>query len=183
MDFEITDDGCFLAYKNVRSDLGSIYDNGKTKHVIGEYTEEKMYDTDREHHCSAGLHFCSKGYLQHYPGQTTIIVKVNPKDVVSIPTDYQFMKGRCRKYMTVGILENRSATLAETDIEKLSNNTVKTVKKEEKKTTKSKSRILQTAQLMKKFKNDKQKVADKMGISVATVERNMRKYRSKQKKV
>ena len=28
-----------------------------------------------------------------------------------------------------------------------------------------------------KFKNDKQKVADKMGISVATVERNMRKYR------
>jgi transcriptional regulator with PAS, ATPase and Fis domain len=60
---------------------------------------------------------------------------------------------------------------------------VKTVKKEEKKTTKSKSRILQTAQLMKKFKNDKQKVADKMGISVATVERNMRKYRNKQKKV
>jgi transcriptional regulator with PAS, ATPase and Fis domain len=85
--------------------------------------------------------------------------------------------------MTVGILEDKKATLAETDIEKLSNNTVKTVKKEEKKTTKSKSRILQTAQLMKKFKNDKQKVADKMGISVATVERNMRKYRSKQKKV
>lgn len=183
MDFEITDDGCFLAYKNVRSDLGSIYDNGRTKHVIGEYTEEKMYDTDREHHCSNGLHFCSKGYLQHYPGQTTIIVKVNPKDVVSIPTDYQFMKGRCRKYMTVGILEDKKATLAETDIEKLSNNTVKTVKKEEKKTIKSKGRILQTAQLMKKFKNDKQKVADKMGISVATVERNMRKYRNKQKKV
>lgn len=183
MDFEITDDGCFLAYKNVRSDLGSIYDNGKTKHVIGEYTEEKMYDTDREHHCSAGLHFCSKGYLQHYPGQTTIIVKVNPKDVVSIPTDYQFMKGRCRKYMTVGILEDKKATLAETDIEKMSDNKVKTIKRGTKTKYIPQNRILQTAYFMHQYKNNKQKVADKMGISVATVERNMRKYRSKQKKV
>lgn len=179
MDFEITDDGCFLAYKNVREDLGSIYDNGKTKHVIGEYTEEKMYDTNRENHCSAGLHFCSKGYLKCYPGQTTIIVKVNPKDVVSIPTDYHFMKGRCRRYMTVGILENKSDMLADTDIAKMSNNTVKTVKAT--KTKKPKSRILQTVQLMKKFKHNKQKVAEKMGISVATVERNMRKFNAKKK--
>lgn len=179
MDFEITDDGCFLAYKNVREDLGSIFDHGKTKHVIGEYTEEKMYDTNREHHCSAGLHFCSKGYLTCYPGQTTIIVKINPKDVVSIPTDYHFMKGRCRKYMTVGILENKADTLADTDIAKMSNNTVKTVKAA--KTKKPKSRILQTVQLMKKFKNNKQKVAEKMRISVATVERNMRKFNAKKK--
>lgn len=181
MDFEITDDGCFLAYKNVRADLGSIYDNGRTKHVIGEYTEEKMYDTNRENHCSAGLHFCSKGYLQHYPGQVTIIVKVNPKDVVSIPTDYQFMKGRCRKYMTVGILKDRSAMLADTDIEKMTDNKVKTIKKVEK-DNKPKNRIVQTAQYMKRYKNDKQKVAEKMGISVASVERYMRKHNSQKKK-
>lgn len=183
MDFEITDDGCFLAYKNVRKDLGSIHDNGKTKHKIGEYTEEKLYDTNRNNHCSNGLHFCSKGYLVSYPGEVTIIVKVNPKDVVSIPTDYNFMKGRCRKYMTVGILEDKSATLSETDIEKMSDNKVKTIKKDTKTKNIPENRVLQTVYFMKQYKNDKQKVADKMGITVSTVERNMRRYNSKKKKV
>ena len=187
MDFEITDDGCFLAYKNVRKDLGSIYNNGRTKHVIGEYTEEKMYDTDRNNHCSHGLHFCSKEYLKSYTGEVTIIVKVNPKDVVAIPTDYHFQKGRCRKYMTVGILEDKSAMLSDLNVEQMTDNKVKTIKKEPKKEVKKtnvpENRILQTVYWMKKYKNDKQKVADKMGISVATVERNMRKYRTKQKKV
>ena len=182
MDFEITDDGCFLAYKNVRKDLGSIHDNGKTKHVIGEYTEEKMYDTNRENHCSAGLHFCSKGYLSSYPGETTIIVKINPKDVVAIPTDYSYMKGRCRKYMTVGIIEDKSAMLSETDIEKMSNNKVKTIKKGTKTKYIPENRILQTAYFMQQYKNDKQKVANKMGISIVTVERNMRKYKAKKAK-
>lgn len=182
MDFEITEDGCFLAYKNVRSDLGSIYDNGKTKHKIGEYTEEKMYDTNRDNHCSYGLHFCSKEYLKSYSGAVTIIVKVNPKDVVAIPTDYHFQKGRCRKYMTVGILKDRSAMLSDVNVEQMTDNKVKTVKKEPKKTYVPENRILQTAYYMKKFKNNKDKVADKMGISVATVERNMRKYRTQSAK-
>lgn len=182
MDFEITEDGCFLAYKNVRSDLGSIYDNGKTKHKIGEYTEEKMYDTNRDNHCSYGLHFCSKEYLKSYSGAVTIIVKVNPKDVVAIPTDYHFQKGRCRKYMTVGILKDKSAMLSDVNVEQMTDNKVKTVKKEPKKTYVPENRILQTAYYMKKFKNNKDKVADKMGISVATVERNMRKYRTQSAK-
>ena len=115
MDFEITDDGCFLAYKNVRSDLGSIFDNGATKHKIGEYTEVKMYDTERTNTCSKGLHFCSKSYLQHYVGEVTIIVKINPKDVVSIPVDYNFAKGRCRKYLVVGILNDKDKMLSDVD--------------------------------------------------------------------
>lgn len=99
----ITSDGCFLAYKNVRSDLKSIHD-GKTMHAVGTYVEEPNFDCDRTRTCSAGLHFCSKDYLKAYPGEVTICVKVNPIDVVAIPTDYNFEKGRCCKYYVVGIM-------------------------------------------------------------------------------
>lgn len=167
MDFEITDDGCFLAYKKVRKDLGSVFDNGKTKHKIGEYTEVKVYDTERTNVCSNGLHFCSKSYLQHYSGDVIIIVKVNPKDVVSIPVDYNFAKGRCRKYLVVGILGDKNKTLKDVD-ESTLDKSVGTILRNE-------SRIEETVRLMKKY-NNKEQVADKMGISVSTVERNIRKY-------
>ena len=181
MDFEITEDGCFLAYKNVNADLSSIYDNGKTKHVIGGYTEVEAYDTDRNQTCSKGLHFCSRNYLKSYPGNTTIIVKVNPMDVVAIPTDYDFEKGRCRRYMTVGVI-GKEATLQSTDIAYLSKGTVKTVKTDTQKAIDNKivatNRIEKTAELMKKYKNNVVKVAKEMGIRVSTVKRNMRKYRA-----
>lgn len=172
MDFEITDDGCFLAYKNVRSDLGSIFDNGATKHKIGEYTEVKMYDTERTNTCSKGLHFCSKSYLQHYVGEVTIIVKINPKDVVSIPVDYNFAKGRCRKYLVVGILNDKDKMLSDVDESTLDKSVGNILRNE--------SRIEETVRLMKKY-NDKEQVADEMGISVSTVERNIRKYNEKSK--
>ena len=168
MDFEITDDGCFLAYKKVRKDLGSIFDNGKTKHKIGKYTEVKMYDTERTNVCSKGLHFCSKSYLQYYPGEVIIIVKVNPMDVVSIPVDYNFAKGRCRKYLVVGILGDENKTLKDVD-ESTLDKSVGTILRNE-------SRIDETVRLMKKYNNNKEQVADEMGISVSTVERNIRKY-------
>lgn len=168
MDFEITEDGCFLAYKNVNKDLSSIYDNGKTKHKIGEYTEVDDFNTDRTVTCSKGLHFCSKDYLKDYRGDVTIIVKVNPKDVVSIPVDYNFMKGRCKKYLTVGILD-KNKTLEETDIEEITDNKVKVVK--------AISRIQETANLLEKY-GDINRVAKEMNISVETVKRNMRKFRS-----
>ena len=38
------------------------------------------------------------------------------------------------------------------------------------------SRIEETVRLMKKYNNNKEQVADEMGISVSTVERNIRKY-------
>lgn len=170
MDFEITDDGCFLAYKNVRSDLGSIFDNGATKHKIGEYTEVKMYDTERTNTCSKGLHFCSKSYLQHYVGEVTIIVKINPKDVVSIPVDYNFAKGRCRKYLVVGILDDKDKMLSDVDESTLDKSVGNILRTE--------SRIEETVRLMNKY-NDKEQVAEEMGISVSTVERNMRKYRER----
>ena len=106
-DFEITREGNLIAYKRVNSDLTSCHD-GTTQHAVGQYTEEKEFDTDRTRTCSNGLHFCSYSYLNCFSGDTVIAVEVDPRDIVAIPDDYKFSKGRCRKYKTVAILEEKA---------------------------------------------------------------------------
>ena len=200
-DFEITTDGCFLAYKRVNDDLSSIYDNGKTKHKIGEYTEVGHFDADRRTLCSSGLHFCSRKYLSFYRGDKVIMVKVNPKDVVSIPLDHNYEKGRCRKYMTVAVIA-ASSEFATMDVELVSGcKVVKTQerKEAEKKLAKHKAkikteveevtsstsvkvsvggRIQETMEWLKEYEGDVEKVAKAMNISVETVKRNIRKAKN-----
>jgi hypothetical protein len=43
-------------------------------------------------------------YLNHFGGARTVIVKVNPRDVVSIPSDYNGAKGRTCRYEVIGEL-------------------------------------------------------------------------------
>lgn len=101
----ITDDGCFLAYKRVRDDYRDLH-SGTFDNSVGKVVEmqRELVDNDRDRTCSAGLHFCSQDYLKHfYSGSGRIvIVKVNPTDVVSIPSDYSFTKGRTCRYEVVG---------------------------------------------------------------------------------
>jgi hypothetical protein len=59
---------------------------------------------DKNQTCSSGLHFCSREYLWSFGGNRIMILKINPKDVVSIPVDYSFSKGRCSKYQIIGEL-------------------------------------------------------------------------------
>lgn len=54
--------------------------------------------------CSDGLHFCSQDYLKNFGGSRVLIVKINPRDVVSIPADYNDTKARCCRYEIVGEL-------------------------------------------------------------------------------
>ena len=182
MDFEITKDGCFLAYKNVRNDLGSIYDGGETKHVIGEYTEVTDFVTDRNKTCSRGLHFCSKEYLSSYTGDVTLVVKVNPKDVVSIPVDYSFQKGRCKRYLPIGVI-GKSGALNTVNIGAMTKGQVETIKtetkaKQDNEEAQYNDRIQQTVELMEFYKNPTT-VSEIMGISVETVGRNLRKARAR----
>ena len=183
-DFEITEDGCLLAYKNVNNDYGSIYDGGKTKHAIGQITKVENFDTNRSRECSSGLHFCSKSYLSLYSGDVTIIVKINPMHICAIPKDYNFSKGRCTQYEMVGIM-GKDGTLQTTNIEAATGQkTVKTKtqakadKKLAQKKAKSGDRLTETADLMKRFKDNVKKVAAQMNISEETVKRNMRKVRA-----
>lgn len=99
----ITDDGHFLAYKRVNNDYTSVHDS-KTDNSIGTIVTmpRENVDSDSNTTCSSGLHLCSFEYLEHFGGSRIVIVKVNPRDVVSIPTDYKNTKARACKYEIVG---------------------------------------------------------------------------------
>jgi hypothetical protein len=102
----ITEDGHFLAFKNVRSNYYDIH-SGTFRNQVGDVCEmpRNRVDEDKERTCSYGLHFCSIKYLPHFrdsDGGKTMILKINPKDVVAIPADYENAKGRCSRYEVVG---------------------------------------------------------------------------------
>lgn len=110
-DLPITEDGHFIAYKIVKSDYFDIY-SGTMSNKIGEQPSmpRHLVDTDRNRTCSAGLHFCSKNYLNHYGSASRnddrcMLVKIHPADVVSIPSDYNNAKGRAWTYSVVGEME------------------------------------------------------------------------------
>ena len=104
----ITDDGCFLAYKKVDNSLNSFHvcpDGTYLNHEIGKTISmpRKEVDNCRDRTCSSGLHFCALSYLRSYYGGDgrVVILKINPKDVVSIPSDYNNAKGRASCYQVI----------------------------------------------------------------------------------
>lgn len=103
----LTPDGYFLAYKKVRADFRDCH-TGTMDNSVGQIVEmeRNAVDDDQNRTCSAGLHFCSKEYLSHFGGSDsrTVILKINPADVVSIPTDYNNAKGRACRYEVIGEL-------------------------------------------------------------------------------
>lgn len=98
----ITDDGRFTAYKGVRYDFKDCR-TGTIDNSPGQIVFMKRSDVDTNRHetCSVGLHFCSAAYLPTFGGDRVVKVVIDPKDVVSIPTDYGFTKGRTWKYEVV----------------------------------------------------------------------------------
>lgn len=101
----ITEDGHFLAYKKVRGDYLDFY-TGTMDNSVGQTLEmpRNGVDEDKDRTCSAGLHFCSLSYLKHYYGSQgrVVILKINPRDVVAIPSDYNNAKGRACRYEVIG---------------------------------------------------------------------------------
>jgi len=95
----ITPDGDFLAYKRITGEYKDCHTE-KLDNSIGAVVkmERNTVDDNRDNTCSSGLHFCSLDYIQHFYGDRLVIVKINPANVVSIPSDYNNTKGRCCEY-------------------------------------------------------------------------------------
>lgn len=109
----ITPDGHFLAYKKVRHNYLDVH-SGTMDNSVGQIVEMERNDVDdnKDRTCSTGLHFCSKDYLNHFGGERIVIVKINPRDVVSIPSDYNDTKGRACRYEVVGEIDADKADQA-----------------------------------------------------------------------
>jgi hypothetical protein len=135
----ITSDGCFLAYKKVRQDYLDVHsgtvlnkpaaymtdeDAAALAEAVGKNNEvtvavedgvtvvsmeRNLVDDDQNRTCSTGLHFCSQDYLRSFGGERIVILKINPRDVVSIPNDYNDSKGRCARYEIVDEIDKDKA--------------------------------------------------------------------------
>lgn len=101
-DLPITDDGCFLAYKAVDAQLKDkrthSFDNspGQTLEM-----PRREVDDNRDRTCSYGFHVAAYEYAKNFlgsAGDRMVATKVNPADVVSVPSDYQNQKLRTCKY-------------------------------------------------------------------------------------
>lgn len=127
----ITSDGCLLAYKRIRENYRDCHSDTVLNKPASLMTPEDLeyikttqkgvtvtiengvtvvtmdrnaVCDDRRKPCEAGLHFCSLEYLNHFEAGRTIIVKVNPRDIVSIPNDYNNSKARACRYEIVSEL-------------------------------------------------------------------------------
>lgn len=111
----ITDNGTFIAYKGVREDYYSITGNTSTivlegkvdpnGHILNELgktirVRHEDVENDPDVSCSQGLHVGSYEYAKNFKSRDgrLLAVEVNPKDVVSVPTDCACQKCRVSSY-------------------------------------------------------------------------------------
>ena len=103
--FAITDSGNFIAYKKVRADFKDVR-TGTMDNSIG-LTVSMPRDqvcSNAEVHCSIGLHVANYNYAHNiYNGDITLLVEVNPKNVVSVPNDYDCAKMRVCEYRVLSL--------------------------------------------------------------------------------
>ena len=106
----VTEDGCFLAYKAVSKDFKDKW-RGTFDNNVGQVCEMRRakVDDNRGRGCSAGLHAGALNYVAEYgsvdAGDNIVIVKINPEDVVSVPSDCNCEKLRTCKYEVVGLYQ------------------------------------------------------------------------------
>ena len=115
--FPLTDDGCFLGYKGVVPGMlqgadGEFYDTLVDRHsksfdMSPGHTHRMPWeavDDNRGEPCGRGFHVGTVDHARGF-GSKMVVVKVNPKDCVSVPTS-DTTKLRCCEYSVVGMFED-----------------------------------------------------------------------------
>ena len=120
----ITPDGCLVGYKGVAvysgadttDKMGRPLQNGD---LVDRYTRNSFRNNvadecgmnrrkvsdDCTQGCAAGLHVGTYEYASSWAGDAgkVIIVKFDPADIVSVPTDCEHQKMRVSKYTVIGV--------------------------------------------------------------------------------
>lgn len=117
-DFPIDDEGCIVAYKGVRArdgkfesiSSGTAFVNGE-KHTgyipngVGDVVT--MPRSEVEHDpgvaCHVGLHAGTWSYASSFAQGGVYHVRINPRDVVSVPNDCSSQKVRVCRYEVIGL--------------------------------------------------------------------------------
>ena len=120
----ITEDGMMVGYKGVRKyvgedivdkmgrtitegDLVDIYTGKSFRNNIGDTCGMKRRQVCDDHTmgCSTGLHVGTYDYATNWAGSTgvVVLVKFNPANIVSVPSDCEFSKLRVSDYEVISI--------------------------------------------------------------------------------
>lgn len=101
----LTEDGCFIAYRGVTADFKDCH-TGRFDNSVGSVCEmdRSQVDENPNNTCSHGLHVACFSYANSF-GQQLVEVKVNPRDVVAVPEDYNGTKMRVCKFEVVAVGE------------------------------------------------------------------------------
>lgn len=106
--FPITHDGCFLAYKGLTHDFKDRH-TGTVDNNIGSINEmpRENVDHNTDVACSSGYHVGTHGYASDFAASDgkLVLVKVNPRDAVSVPRDHSCEKLRVCRYEVVEICD------------------------------------------------------------------------------
>ena len=116
--FPIDEDGCIIAYKGVTADHKSIHSGGA--YVNGEWVQGRIPNEkgsvitmarssvahDPNVACHTGLHAGTWEYASSF-GEVVLHVKINPRDVVSVPHDCTSQKVRVCRYEVMDITEGK----------------------------------------------------------------------------
>lgn len=120
-DFTITHGGLLVGYKGVSDNLKSITRgpgivngqpvNGALDNSVGNVLEmaRSQVQHDPEVGCSVGLHVGTWDYASSF-GPKVVKVLVNPRDVVSVPTDCGWQKMRVCRYKVAAVIDNPVST-------------------------------------------------------------------------
>tara|TARA_R100001163_G_scaffold1295_5_gene2056 strand:+ start:11133 stop:11975 length:843 start_codon:yes stop_codon:yes gene_type:complete len=119
----ITEDGMMVGYKGVRphvgdtikvkngelaeGDLVDIYTGNTFRNNVGDKCSMKRRQVCDDHTqgCSSGLHVGTYEYACNWAGNSgvVVLVKFNPKDIVSVPSDCEHQKLRVSEYEVINI--------------------------------------------------------------------------------
>jgi len=111
--FTITEDGNIIGYKGLTAEFGSIHHgpavvdgepvNGSVPNQPGSTITmaRSQVEHDPSVGCSVGLHVGTWEYASSFGHGVVVEVEVNPRDVVSVPTDCNGQKMRVSRYTVV----------------------------------------------------------------------------------
>jgi hypothetical protein len=127
--FTITDDGDFLAYKGVNRIDGKLVSshagkaivdgvpvNGQVPNEPGSVVEMPRSEVtnDPSLGCHIGLHAGTYDFASRFTSGPTVVLRVNPRDVVSVPKDSSQQKLRVCRYVVEKVIDEEFSGLVYT---------------------------------------------------------------------
>ena len=123
----IDEDGYVVGYKGVCSDgwsqsgntqtivlQGEVNERGQILNRVGDTIEvmRRSVDDNRHNGCSHGLHIGSFDYANDWSsGGKLLLVRFNPRDAVSVPSDCEYQKLRVCKYEVLQEIERDNSEI------------------------------------------------------------------------